>query len=300
MLEADTVERVAGALRTDPALIEKDWHVVRAIGVIATLDATQVRPVFSGGTSLAKGWGILKRFSEDIDFKVAMPGGGKRAARSRYRDHVFDALAKAGFKLVGTPLKGNASSYFAGDFAYDARFPAAIGLRPHVRVEMSYMEPALPPVERPVQSLISLAERSAPEVRAFPCIDPVETAADKLSALAWRVVTRDRGNADDDPRIARHLHDLAALETRIAGSAQFPALVRRAADDDAGRGGGTAPVDAGDRFAAMLEQLDSDPLWAEEYGSFVGAVSFAAPEDEISFADALTACRRLVAIGTRV
>ena len=33
-------------------------------------DAT---PVFSGGTSLSKGWGLIKRFSEDIDFKVAMP-----------------------------------------------------------------------------------------------------------------------------------------------------------------------------------------------------------------------------------
>jgi hypothetical protein len=41
--------------------------------------------------------------------------------------------------------------------------------------------------------------------------DPVETAADKLSALAWRVHARDRASPEDDPTIIRHLHDLAAL-----------------------------------------------------------------------------------------
>src|SRR5690242_21934483 len=40
----------------------------------------------------------------------------------------------------------------------------------------------------------------------------LETAADKLSALAWRVCARDRARPGDDPTIIRHLPDLAALE----------------------------------------------------------------------------------------
>ncbi|SRR5712671_7324498 len=35
-----------------------------------------------------------------------------------------------------------------------------------------------------IRSLIAMAQRQSPEIAAFPCVDPVETAADKLSALA--------------------------------------------------------------------------------------------------------------------
>ena len=38
MLDKNLIERIAGALGTRPGLIEKDWHVVRALGVLATND----------------------------------------------------------------------------------------------------------------------------------------------------------------------------------------------------------------------------------------------------------------------
>jgi predicted nucleotidyltransferase component of viral defense system len=65
VLDKNLIENIAGALGTRPGLIEKDWHVVRALGVLATLEHQDIRPMFSGGTSLAKGWGLIKRFSED-------------------------------------------------------------------------------------------------------------------------------------------------------------------------------------------------------------------------------------------
>ena len=64
------VEEVAADLGTRPGLIEKDWHVVRAIGVIAQVDTAGMMPAFSGGTSLSKGWELIKRFSEDIDIRI--------------------------------------------------------------------------------------------------------------------------------------------------------------------------------------------------------------------------------------
>ena len=79
------VEEVAADLGTRPDLIEKDWHVVRAIGVIAQVDAAGMMPAFSGGTSLSKGWELIKRFSEDVDFKVGEPAtsSASRARRER-------------------------------------------------------------------------------------------------------------------------------------------------------------------------------------------------------------------------
>ncbi len=48
-----------------PAIIEKDYYVTEALRIIAATAGEQV--IFKGGTSLAKGWNLIQRFSEDID-----------------------------------------------------------------------------------------------------------------------------------------------------------------------------------------------------------------------------------------
>jgi predicted nucleotidyltransferase component of viral defense system len=73
VLDRRLVERLAEDLGTSPGLVEKDWHVVRALGVIAKVHSAGMMTAFSGGTSLSKGWELIKRFSEDIDFKVGEP-----------------------------------------------------------------------------------------------------------------------------------------------------------------------------------------------------------------------------------
>jgi len=47
------------------AIIEKDYYVTEALRIISTGFAGNV--IFKGGTSLSKGWNLIKRFSEDID-----------------------------------------------------------------------------------------------------------------------------------------------------------------------------------------------------------------------------------------
>lgn len=295
MLDRQLVEEVAADLGTEPGLVEKEWHVVRAIGVVAALDHDGARPVFSGGTSLSVGWGLIKRFSEDADFKVAMPEADNpsqaRARRRQFREHVLTALAGADFRLIGEVRK--ASQFFSADFAYPNGFDPVTGFRPYLQIEMTFEAPALPPIDCAIRSLISRAQDAEPEVRAFPCVDPVETAADKLSALAWRVCARERGSPKDDPTIVRHLHDLAALEPCIAWPLAFAALLRKAAAADSGRGSGRAPVDVHDRFTLMLVRLGTDPLWAQEYDRFVRNVSFAQSDEFIRFDDALEAATRL-------
>ena len=173
MIGRNLVKRIAGTLATDEGLIEKDWHVVRAIGVLVTLDHAGATPVFSGGTSLLKGWDLIKRFSEDIDFKVTMPPSATksegRRARKTYHRRVLPALTSNGFDLAGDPLVGNKSQFFAADFAYPSEFTARPGLRPHIRVEMSFYETALKSIARPIQSLPATAQRQTPEVTSFLC-----------------------------------------------------------------------------------------------------------------------------------
>ena len=47
------------------AIIEKDYYVTEALRIIEQAAGHQV--IFKGGTSLSKGWGLIQRFSEDID-----------------------------------------------------------------------------------------------------------------------------------------------------------------------------------------------------------------------------------------
>src|SRR5262249_55213058 len=47
------------------AIIEKDYFVTEALRIIEQAAGPHV--IFKGGTSLSKGWGLIQRFSEDID-----------------------------------------------------------------------------------------------------------------------------------------------------------------------------------------------------------------------------------------
>jgi len=300
VLDRRLVERVADSLLAEPSLVEKDWHVTRAIGVLAGLDHGGAIPAFGGGTSLSKAWGLIKRFSEDIDFKVKMPLASRNRARrerSAYRERILAGLAAAGFEPVGEAVKRDESSFFSAEFLFPTLFDTGRGLRPQIRVEMYQEPPPLPSTQPPIGSLIAQAEGQSPEVPAFLAVDPVETAADKLSALAWRVHARRRGSAGDDPSIIRHLHDLAALGAAAGASPEFPRLVRGALAADKGRGGEAAvPSDPAALFAGMFERLATDKLWATEYEDFVRQVSFADRGELIGFDQALDALRDLVAL----
>ena len=49
--------------------IEKDWWVVQTLRLIFEMDCADSL-VFKGGTSLSKAWGLINRFSEDIDLAL--------------------------------------------------------------------------------------------------------------------------------------------------------------------------------------------------------------------------------------
>jgi len=61
----------ADRLRTNEQNIEKDFWVCWTLDALFNeLDAGGPRLLFKGGTSLSKGYGLIERFSEDIDITV--------------------------------------------------------------------------------------------------------------------------------------------------------------------------------------------------------------------------------------
>lgn len=53
------------------ALVEKDYWVTHTLWA---LEEAGLRIRFKGGTSLSKGFGLIERFSEDLDVKIKAPG----------------------------------------------------------------------------------------------------------------------------------------------------------------------------------------------------------------------------------
>ncbi len=88
-----------------PVLIEKDYWIMHCL---YGLKAMGLSFELKGGTSLSKGFGIINRFSEDIDIRIHPPSGmdvktGKNQdspAQQKSREDFYDWLA-AGIKIDG-------------------------------------------------------------------------------------------------------------------------------------------------------------------------------------------------------
>jgi hypothetical protein len=139
--------------------------------------------------------------------------------------------------------------------------------------------------------------KHSPEIPHIGCIDPAESAADKLSAIAWRIPDRVRGGQDDDPYLVRHIHDLAVLKDAALQHGDFSGLVATSMQHDGARPRNDLSISgltASEKFQRMLAVLQSDNEYAQEYKRFVGGVSYAAPEQTPSFIEAVDALRNLV------
>ena len=67
----DVFEATASRLDTLPGYVEKDFWVCLVLGVVFNrLPKGHPRLLFKGGTSLSKAFGLIARFSEDIDLVV--------------------------------------------------------------------------------------------------------------------------------------------------------------------------------------------------------------------------------------
>lgn len=300
--DARTLGRVAGALAVDEAFVEKDWYVVQAIRTLLGQGNADISPIFSGGTSLLKGHGLIKRFSEDIDFKLGLSpaflelsGNQQSKTLSKFKNTLVSAWTAAGFTITEI-IARDANGFIQVEMDYPSIIDDHDALRPHILAELSAKPPRLPAQTKPLSSYVNQYRALAAEVAEIACVDPVETAADKLSAFTWRMIVRDRASPKDDPTIVRHLHDLAALEPVISESDAFPALLAETMVADTHRGGVvTLQLTPAERLAAMLEKLQSDPLYADDYARFVGGMAFAGEGEIPSFDAAVQAVTRLCA-----
>lgn len=292
------IEEVALIRGISEAFIEKDWYATQVIKLIAEKKQEDIVLVFTGGTALSKAHRLIHRFSEDIDFRVLAPGfdyknnSQVRKAMSGFKKSMVEWLSKS-FEIINT----TASDYNRNiviDLGYPSQFTPAEVLRPHIKLELTLGTLQLPPFNLPVSSLINEMAGKQGEVESIACADPLENAADKVSALAWRVPARVRGINDKQPDLVRHLHDLAMLSDRAVTSPHFANLVGSAMRRDDSRAAEITDLSVQEKISRAIEILATDPAYSLEYEKFVKGMSYAG-EDAIPHFDAAIGKMRLLA-----
>jgi Nucleotidyl transferase AbiEii toxin, Type IV TA system len=104
---AEAAER----LEIKPVIVEKDFWVCWVLGLLFGRTEWSEALVFKGGTALSKVFGIIRRFSEDIDLSVSPTALGiseaevNEAGSRRQRDQWMENLEAACGKWVGQRLQ---------------------------------------------------------------------------------------------------------------------------------------------------------------------------------------------------
>ena len=270
---------------------------MRVLEALSRYSHEGITTIFTGGTSLSKGHGLLKGFSEDLDFRARIDGtlGGNqlKKLRSAFRKSVINVLREIedlSFEEDDIVVDGLG---FKIQLAYPKEFEAPQGIRPELQIEFSYTQPRLDPEDRPIASMIA-RYKGDPDETGFLCLSPVEIAADKFSSLIRRVHKRDRGNEKDDPAMLRHLHDLSALKGMVeANNALFTDTTLESFATDQQRLNRQVGMELKDAALKASTIMQSDAFYQEEYQQFVDAMFYVRDDERIDFAQALDNFQKL-------
>ncbi|MCY3018316.1 MAG: nucleotidyl transferase AbiEii/AbiGii toxin family protein [Planctomycetota bacterium] len=243
---ADLFRAVATQRGLNAAIVEKDFWVCWTLKRLFALDAPPAGLLFKGGTSLAKVFKVIERFSEDIDlsFNRADLGFGgtddpKAASTGKQRQKRLDSLTDACRQIIrdallprlqsafGTALAKAAGQAWALDFAGDDpdqqtlvfQYPSSVAaasagpayIRPMVRLEIGARSDHWPAVEGIVTPY---AAEDFPRIFLTPTCSVHVLAAErtfweKATILhVWHHAPADKVLRD---RQSRHYYDLVRM-----------------------------------------------------------------------------------------
>lgn len=251
--QRQTLEAVSRNLGIAPSIIEKDYWVCRALDALFHLPRLGEHLVFKGGTSLSKAYGLIQRFSEDVDisFHRDYLGFGAEAdpeaeSSAKARQRRIDALGEACIYQIASSLLpalqtrleeelGGREGWSLEIDAFDSQtilfhFPQAgvesyAYVKPVVRIELGARSDDWPREERAIRSFIGEVLGKPIGVASAQTLKPERTFWEKatlLHAECYRELSKPM-----PARYARHYHDLARLaQSEVADRALADAVLR--------------------------------------------------------------------------
>ena len=271
-LETELIQEASIEYGIAPAFIEKDYYIVEILKILHSFQNENFSIAFSGGTSLSKCYGIINRFSEDIDFMISSTNE-TRSTYKTFKKHLFEAINSTNILKVSDEdqLIRNESKFMSFFVDYPKTFNDN-SLRQQVKIEISAKNTKLIPEVKKTNSWINLYLNDINDCEIF-CVNPLETAANKFNAFLWRADVKDRTSElkkFNDPTIIRHLYDLYKLNNIIKDNkTEFYKLVSNIYEDDKLRGNKENTLSLKNFSNSTLYKIQNDRIYEEEYNSFV-------------------------------
>jgi hypothetical protein len=210
----------------DPMLVEKDYWIMHCLW---GLQAQGFQFELKGGTSLSKGFGVIHRFSEDIDIRIEPPDGmdvktGRNqdkpahvASRRAYYDELAARIRIPGMDSVerDTQFDDDKMRSAGIRLTYTPRAAALAGIKDGILLELGFDDTA---PNRPVTIsswALDVARDRGVDVLdnravAVPCYAPTHTFVEKLQTISTKY--RRLGEAQAFPgNFLRHYYDVYCL-----------------------------------------------------------------------------------------
>lgn len=239
------LEAVQAATGMDAAFVEKDYYLTSILRQLS-LSPYKHLAVFKGGTSLSKAYGIIERFSEDVDLALVVEALSNNQVKSR-----MDSISKGITKHIpevakaGTTSKGSRFRRTAHPYAARMALPAVTQVSADVVLEINAFANPHPFEEREISSLITqllqaqgrqeLIEAYDLQPFSLQVLKPTRTLAEKVLALT-RASYHPQSVAQLQAKI-RHTYDLYQLlqmpeiQAFVAGDEFFSTLRDVQAED---------------------------------------------------------------------
>ncbi|MCP4354396.1 MAG: nucleotidyl transferase AbiEii/AbiGii toxin family protein [Proteobacteria bacterium] len=189
----EMLQGISEELNVSPDFIAKDWYINEVLKTFnkITENNPHITCAFGGGTSLSKAHKIIKRFSEDVDFKIVSTKELTRTQRRNLMREIVDTFDKN--EILGIKDINKHNNHKLLDFNLD--YPKTVEedlntvLRPSIKVEISFDKNILPCEEKNIQTIVHEQTKSDFSLKV-PCISALETSVNKVSALMWRLSPR--------------------------------------------------------------------------------------------------------------
>jgi len=227
-----------------PVLVEKDYWIMHCLW---GLQAQGLRFELKGGTSLSKGFGVIHRFSEDIDIRIDPPQGmdvktGRnhdKPAHVESRRAYYDALAQT--ICIPGVVEVQRDRLFDDDkmrsagirLIYTPRTAALAGIKDGILLELGFDDTAPNravtisswALEAAMGRDIPLRDNRAVNV---PCYAPTHTFVEKLQTISTKYRRLDASRAFP-ANFLRHYYDVYCLlgMEEVQGFIGIPAYQQR-------------------------------------------------------------------------
>lgn len=217
---------VANERGLDPTLVEKDYWIMHCLW---GLQAQGFQFELKGGTSLSKGFGIIHRFSEDIDIRIAPPDDldvktGRNqnkpahiASRRVFYDELESRIRIPGIDSVHRDTQFDDDKLRSAGIrlTYTPRASALAGVKDGILLELGF-DDTTPNRPATISSwALDVAIKRGAELfdnRAvnIPCYAPTHTFVEKLQAISTKY--RQLAETDRFPaNFLRHYYDVYCL-----------------------------------------------------------------------------------------